>query len=111
MVVPVRDLENKFTSTTSNMIPTQIFELPTMSHSNNIGMDIFAGPSPDNYDEVRGRSLSTKGNISRDSSMFSTKSSIVYYKKIEHNNSIVVDDEMGNIFPALSYKTDQEKVL
>ena len=74
-------------------------------------MDIFAGPSPDNFDEVRDRSCSTKGNISRDSSMFSIKSSIVYHKKIEHNNAMVIDDEMNDIFPALSYETDQEKVL
>jgi len=106
MVVPVRDLGNKFTSTTSNMILTQIFELPTVSHSNNIRMDIFAGSSPDNYDEVRGRSLSTKGNISKNSSMSSTKSSITYYKKMEHNNAMVVDDEIDDISPALSYKTD-----
>ena len=43
--------------------------------------------------------------------MFSIKSSIVYHKKIEHNNAMVIDDEMNDIFPALSYETDQEKVL
>jgi len=82
-----------------------------MSYSNNTGMDIFIGSSPDNFDEIRGRSLSTKGNISRDSSMSSTKSSIVYHKKMEHNNVMVIDGEMDNISPALFYKIDQEKAL
>jgi len=82
-----------------------------MSYSNNTGMDIFVGSSPDNFDEIRGRSLSTKGNISRDSSMSSTKSSIVYHKKMEHNNVMVIDGEMDNISPALFYKIDQEKAL
>ena len=53
-------------------------------------MDIFAGSFSDNFDEVRDRSCSTKRNISRDSSMSSTKSFIVYHKKIEHNNAIVM---------------------
>jgi len=111
MVVPIRDLGNKFTSTTSNTIPTQTFELPTVSYSNNTGMNIFAGPFSDNYDEVRGKSLSTKGNISRDSSMFSMKLSIAYYEKMELNNAMVIDNKMDNISPALSYEIDQEKAL
>jgi len=111
MIASIRDLGNKFTSTTSNIIPTQTFELPTVSYSNNTEMDIFAGSPPDNYDEVRGRSLSTKGNISRDSSMSSTKSSVVYHERIELNNAIVIDNNMDDISPALSYETDQEKAL
>jgi len=111
MVAPIRDLGNKFTSTTLNTIPTQTFELPTMSYSNNIEINIFARPSPNNFDEVKGRSHSTKGNISRDSSMSSTKSSITYHKKMECNNAMVVNDKMDDISPALFYETDQEKVL
>ena len=111
MVAPVRDLGNKFTSTTSNTIPTQTFVLLTVSFSNNTGMDIFTGPSPDNYDEVRNRPLSTKGNISRDSLMSSSKSSVMYHEKIKCNNAIVIDKEMDDISPALFYETDQEKAL
>ena len=111
MVVPIRDLENKFTSTTSNTIPTQTFELPTVSYSNNTGMNIFAKSSSDNYDKVRGRSLLTKGNIFRNSSMFSMKLSIAYYEKMELNNAMVMNNKMDNISPALFYETDQEKAL
>jgi len=93
------------------MIPLQTFELPTVSHSNNTGMDIFAGSPPDNYDEVRDRSLSTKRNISRDSSMSSSKSSVAYHKKMELNNVMNVDVDIDDNSPALSYETSQKKAL
>ena len=105
MVVPVRDLENKFTFFSSNTILLQTFELPTVSHSNNTGMDIFAESPPNNYDEVKGRSLLTKRNISRDSSMSSSKSSVVYYEKMELNNAMNVDVNIDDNSPALSYET------
>jgi len=73
-------------------------------------MDFFAGNIPDNYDEVRGRSLSTKENLSKDSSMSSTKSSIVYYEKIECNNAMDVNN-VNDVNPALSYETSQELAL
>jgi len=111
MFASVRDLGNKFTSTSSNTIPAQTFELPTVSDSNNTGMDIFIGPFPDNFDKVRGRSPSTKGNIFRDSSMSFTKSSIAYHNRMEYNNAIVVDNKIDNISPAFFYKIDQEKAL
>ena len=95
MIASVRDLENKFTFTTSNMSPMQTFVLLTMSFSSNIGMDFFIGPSPDNYNEVRDRPLLTKENISRNLSMFFTKSSIAYYERIKHNNAIVIRRECG----------------
>jgi len=105
MVVSIKDLENKFTSFSSNTIPLQTFELPTVSHSNNTGMDIFAESPPNNYDEVRGRSLLTKRNISRDSSMSSSKSSVAYYEKIELNNAMNVDINIDDNSPPLSYET------
>ena len=74
-------------------------------------MDIFSEPFSDNYDEMRGRSLSTKKNISRNLLMSSMKSSVTYYKRINHNNAIVVDNEMDNITPALFYEDKQEKAL
>jgi len=82
-----------------------------MSFPSNTGMDFFTGSSPDNYNKVRNRPLSTKGNISRNSLMSSMKSSIAYYKRIEHNNTMVIDEEMDDISPALSYEEEQEKVL
>jgi len=111
MVAPIRDLGNKFTSFSSNTIPLQTFELPTVSHSNNTEIDIFTGSPPDNYDEVRGRSLSTKRNISRDSSMSSLKSSITYHEKMELNNAMNVNVDIDDNSPVLSYKTSQKKVL
>ena len=78
------------------MIPPQDFTLSTVFPSNNIEMDFFAEPPPDNYDKMRDRSLSTKEYHSRDLSMSSTKSSVVYHNKMEHNNYMVIDNERGS---------------
>jgi len=77
-----------------------------VSLSNNTGMDLFAGPYPKNYNEVRGRSLSTNKCTSRDSLMSSTKSSVAYHDRMEHNNAIIVNEEMVNVSSALSYEID-----
>jgi len=74
-------------------------------------MDILKGSSSDNYNKVRGRSLSANTNISRDSSMSSTKSSIAYHEKMKCNNIINVNIDMDNFSPELSYETSQEKAL
>jgi len=66
-------------------------------------MDIFAEFAPDNYDKVRGRTLLTKEQTSRDSSMSLTKSSTMYYKRMECNNAMNIDIDMDNNFPALPY--------
>ena len=59
MVVPIRDLENKSVFFSSNMHSLQSFQLPTVFSSNHTGMDqFFVGPSPNNYNEVRGRTIS-----------------------------------------------------
>ena len=111
MVVPIRDLGNKFSSTTSNTSSSSLLKLPTVSFSNYIGMDIFSGTAPDNYDEVRGRPLSTNANISRNSSMSSARSSIAYYEKMECNNDMAIDDDFNNSSPALSYEDKQERAI
>ena len=80
-----------------------------MFHSNNAGIDIFAGFAPNNYDEVRDRTLSTKEQTSKDSSMSSIKLSIVYHKRMECNNAMNIDINIDNNSPALSYETFQEK--
>jgi len=74
-------------------------------------MDIFSGTAPNNYDEVRGRPLSTNANISRDSSMSSARSSVAYHKKMERNNDMVIDDDFNNTSPALSYEDKQERAI
>jgi len=93
------------------MTPTQAFVLPTVSLSNNTGIDLFAEPYLDNYDEVRGRSLSTNKCTSKDSSMFSMKSSVVYHDRMECNNTMVVNEEIVDVSSALSNKTGQIKAL
>ena len=74
-------------------------------------MDIFSGIAPDNYDEVRGRSLSANANISRDSSMSSTRSSVAYHEKMERNNAMIIDDDTNDSSPALSYENEQERAI
>jgi len=107
MVASIREIRNKFTSTSTTMIPTQNFILPTVYQDNNIGMDIPKEQSPDNYDDVRGRLLSFNPNISRNTSMFSMKSSVAYHKRIEQNNSMVINKDITNndISFELLYKT------
>ena len=73
-------------------------------------MDFPIGPIPDNYDEMRGRNLSTNRSISRDTSMSSTKLSVVYHEKIVSNN-LKDDDEPMDSVPALSYETKQERAF
>ena len=90
MVVPIRDLGNKSVFFSSNTHFLQSFQLPTVFSSNHTGMDqFFAEPSPDNYDEVRGKIISPSAQVSRDSLVSSTKSSITYYERIEHITNFI----------------------
>jgi len=79
--------------------------------SRSIEMDFLAGSSPDNFDKIRGKFLSTNKNISRDSSMSSTKSSVTYYKRIANNNVIDINDKKVDDSLALFYETDLKKAL
>ena len=83
-----------------------------MYQDNDTGIDILKGKSPDNYNEVRGRSVSHNPSISRDTSMSSTKSSVAYHERMEQNNSMDVDNP-PNKDPSLElpYETTQEKTL
>ena len=82
MVAHVREIRNIFTSSSTNMIPTQDSVLPTVYQANNTEMDILKGQSPDNYDKVRERMLLCTSNISRDTAMSSTISSEVYHERM-----------------------------
>ena len=110
MVAPIGELVNKYLSATSfsstNMISSQDSTLSTMFPSNNTGMDFFARPPSDNYDKVRGRSFSTKEYRSRDLSMSSTKSLVVYHNRMECNNNMVVDNKIVDGSPVLPYEID-----
>ena len=113
MVAPIGNIANKlffssnFSSSTTDY--SQASSIPTVFPSN-MGMDFPIGPIPNNYDEVRGRTLSTKRSISRDTSMFSTRSSVVYHERIVLNNS-KDDDNPMNATSELSYETEQKRVL
>jgi len=102
MVVSIRDLRNKSVFFSSNMHSLQSFQLPTVFSSNHTEIDqFFAGPSPDNYNEVRGRTISPSVQISRNSSVSSTKSSVAYHERMEHNNTTIEDINMDNVSPGL----------
>jgi len=93
------------------MTPVQSFILSTVFQVSNIEMNILKESSLDNYNEVRGRFLSANTNISRDSSISSTKSSVAYHEKIEYNNTMNIDMDMDNFSSEVSYETSQEKAL
>ena len=83
--------------------------LPTMNDISNIGMNKSTGTNLVNNFELRGRSTSIKRNISRDTSMSSTRSSVVYHKRVTMNNGMDIDIDWPTDFPALSYEEEQEK--
>ena len=64
-------------------------------------MDIQSGLAPNNFDEVRGRTLSFNGSISSDISMSSTKSSVVYHERMTTNN-VNNNDNPVDVSPELS---------
>ena len=70
-----------------------------------MGMDIQSGLAPNNFNKVRGRTLSSNGNISRDVSISSTKSSVVYHERMTTNN-VNNDNDPVNASPELSYETE-----
>jgi len=75
-----------------------------------MGMDLLSEPAPDNYDEVRGRNISTNRSVSRNLLMSSARSSVAYHERMV-NNSMNVNEEPVEPTPALSYKTEQEKAI
>ena len=112
-VMSVREIRNKSTSPSSNMYSTQNFALLTVYQVNNTGMDILNEQTLDNYDEMRGRLPSHYSSILRDTSIFSTRSSVTYHNRMKQNNGIIVNKDLPNndTSPELSYKTTQEKAL
>ena len=113
MVAPIGNLANKlfFSSNFSffTMNNSQTFSIPTV-FPNNMGIDIPTGPIPDNYNEVRNRTLSTNRSMSRDTSMSSARSSVVYHERIVHNN-LKDDDNPMDSTPELSYEIEQKRAF
>jgi len=107
MVAPVRDLGNKFFLSSSTITHSQQpLNLPTVLPSMYIGMAILLGKIPDNYDEVRGRTISPQPHSSRAFSMSSTKSLVDYHERMEYNNMLNNDIDMNDNSEGsgLSYK-------
>ena len=75
-----------------------------------MGMDIQLELAPNNFDGVRGRTLSSNRSIPMDVSMSFTKSSVVYHERMTTNNANNNDD-LVDASPELSYKTEQEKAF
>ena len=98
-------------SSTMTNLPNFNFSLPTLFPENCTGMDLPTGFVPVNSSEVRGRTLSTEKNHSRDSLMSSTMSSVVYHERQTINNDTDVNNEPSIESPALSYKTKQENAI
>jgi len=112
MVAPIRDLGNKSVFFSSNTHSLQSFQLPTMFSSNHTGMDqFFAGPFSDNYNKMRDRIISPSIHVSRDLSVSSTKFSVAYHERMEHNNTTIEDVDMDNVSPRLPNKTIQKKAI
>jgi len=95
MVAPIGNTANKFifpstfSSSTTSLYSQAV--LPTMNDISNMGMNKSTGTNPVNNFELRGRSTSIKRNISRDTSMSSTHSSVVYHERVTMNNGMDID--------------------
>ena len=117
MVVPIGNIVNKFlfpstaNSSTTNNLPDFNFSLPTMFPENHMGMDLPTGFVLVNSFEVRGRTLSTEKNHSRDSLMSSTVSSVTYHERQTINNGMDINVEPTIKSPALSYEMNQENAI
>ena len=108
MVAPIGNIANKFnfpptfsSTITSN---SQQVSLPTVFPTNSMGMDKSSGTSPSNNVEVRERTPSIQINLSRDVSMSSTYSSMIYHERMA-NNSMDVDPDPPTDSLAPSHKT------
>ena len=109
IVAPIENIANKlfFSHQNPNLSTTnysQTLSIPTMLPYG-MGMDIQSGLAPNNFNKVRGRTLSFNGNISRDVSISSTKSSVVYHERMTTNN-VNNDNDPVNASPELSYETE-----
>jgi len=93
MVAPNRELANKpFFNSLTGSFSASTNNLPTVNPFSNTGMDIQKEKSPDNYNEVRGRSHSRSVNSSSVSTMSSTISKEPYYKRMEDKNGMDIND-------------------
>jgi len=111
MVVPIRDLGNKFFISSANTHSQQDSDstLPTVSSVNHTGMDSSTGQLPVFNFEVRGRFPTANRNFSKDSSTMSSGWATPYHNRMDINMDC--NPTVGNYTPELSYKTEQKKTL
>jgi len=110
MVVPVRDLGNKFFIFSANMHSQQDSDstLPTVSLVNHTGMDSSIGQLSIFNFEMRGRSPTANKNFSRDSSTISSGRTTPYYDRMDVNidcNPIAADQQVSTRPPQHMYQT------
>ena len=115
MVAPIGNIANKFifsptSSTTITSHNLQTF-LPTVNTHINMGIDKSTETNPSTNNEARGRLSQIKKNLSRDTSMSSTCSSVIYHERVTMNNGIDVNSNPPTESPALFYEEEQEKEL
>ena len=111
MVVPIRDLENKFFFSSANIHSQQAFDsiLLTVSSLNHTEMDSSIGQLPVFNFEVRGRIPTSTINLSRESSIAFSGWETPYHSRM--NDNMDCDSMIGDSTSELSYKTEQKKVL
>ena len=114
MVAPIGNIANKFKfppTFSSTITPNSLqISLPTMFSTNTMEMDKSSETSPGNNVGVRERTSFIEINLSRDMSMSSTRSSVIYHERMS-NNGMDVDSNSPTDSSALSYKIEQEKLL
>ena len=115
MVVSIGNTANKFIfspifSTTITSHNLQTF-LPTVDAYTNMRMNKSTGTNPVTNNETRDRSSRIKKNLSKDTSMSSTCSSVIYHERVTMNNSMDIDSDPPTESPVLSYEEEQEKKL
>ena len=114
MVAPIGNIANKFKfppTFSSTITPNSLqISLPTMCSTNTMEMDKSSETSPGNNVRVRERTSFIEINLSRDMSMSSTRSSVIYHERMS-NNGMDVDSNSPTDSSALSYKIEQEKLL
>jgi len=107
MIVPIRDIENKSFSTLATINSYSIMTLPA-----NMGMNInnIFCSNADNYDDVRGHTMTSYKPSSRTVSMFLSKASVDYATRIEHLNNFSENKETREPIDSsqLSYATPGE---
>jgi len=108
MIAPIGNIANNFnfppTFSSTITFNSQQVSLPTMFPTNSIGMDKSSKTSLSNNIKVRERTSSIEINLSRNTLMSSTCSSIIYHERIA-NNSMDVDPNPPTNSSALSHKT------